>query len=63
MTSGPTDICSRGPIREASLPDRDDRASMRNVTGSSDAPASSGLYPLTTWSTTGTRNSSPASAA
>ena len=36
---------------------------MMNVTGSSEAPASIGLYPWATCSTTGTRNSSPPSAA
>jgi hypothetical protein len=63
MTTGPADICSRGPIRAASAPDRDDKASMMSVTGSSDEPAAIGLYPLTTCSTVGTRNSSPPSAA
>ena len=43
ITSGPTDICSRGPILAASAPERDDRASMMNVTGSRAAPAATGL--------------------
>ena len=63
MTTGPTDICSRGPIRAASAPEREDSASMMNVTGSSAVPASTGEYPCTTISTVGTRNSSPPSAA
>ena len=40
MTSGPTVICSRGPIRAASAPDRADSTSMITVTGSSEIPAS-----------------------
>src|ERR1700691_1301873 len=63
ITSGPTDICSRGPILAASAPDLDDSSSMMNVMGSSEVPASIGLEPLATASTVGTRNSSPPSAA
>src|SRR6266540_13786 len=40
-----------------------DNASMMKVTGSSAAPEAIGLYPATTWSSTGSRNRPPASAA
>ena len=40
MTTGPTLICSRGPIRAASAPERADSSNMTNVTGSSEMPAS-----------------------
>ena len=43
ITSGPTVICSRGPIRAESAADRADKASMIAVSGSSAVPASSGL--------------------
>src|ERR1700750_474030 len=53
MTTGPTDICSCGPIRAASAPEREDRASMMNVTGSSAVPAATGGYACTTSRTVG----------
>ncbi len=43
MTSGPTVICSRGPIRAASAPEREESRSMMKVTGSSAVPAATGL--------------------
>ena len=61
-TSGPAVICSRGPIRSASAPDRADRASMISVNGSSEAPAASGLKPATTCSCRTSRNSTAPSA-
>ena len=39
--SGPTVICSRGPMRAASAPERADNASISPVIGSVAAPASS----------------------
>ena len=62
-TTGPTLICSRGPMRVASRPDRDDNTSMITVSGSSAIPDSSGEYPPDTWSWTGRRNSAPPRAA
>ena len=41
-TTGPTDICRRGPIRVARAPERAEKASMRAVRGRSELPASSG---------------------
>ena len=61
-TMGPTLICSRGPMRADSAPERADRSSMMTVSGSSEAPAAMGLYPATICSSTGSRNSPPASA-
>ena len=39
-SSGPTVICSRGPMRAANAPERADRASMSTVMGKVAAPAS-----------------------
>ena len=58
-STGPTLICSRGPIRAARAPDRRDRASVIAVTGSSEMPASSAVYPDTCCSWMGSRNSAP----
>ena len=62
MSTGPTVICSRGPIRAASAPDRARQRSMITVTGSSEMPASSAVYPDTCCSWMGSRNSAPPSA-
>ena len=43
-------IWSRGPIRAASAPERDDSSSMTTVTGSVAVPAAIGLKPETTCS-------------
>ena len=37
-TSGPSDICSRGPMRAESCPERAEKASITSVTGSNAAP-------------------------
>ena len=62
MMTGPTVICSRGPIRPASAPDRADSKSMITVIGSSEMPACRGVYPDTCSSWIGSRNRVPPSA-
>ncbi len=47
MTSGPTVIGIRGPIRMPSRPAYDASASISSVIGTNAAPAASAPYPLT----------------
>ena len=46
-------------MRAESCPERAEKASMTTVTGSRARPDSSGLYPFTIWSSTGSRNRAP----
>src|SRR6266508_1832951 len=54
ISSGPTVIGVRGPIRPASCPARPDRPSISSVIGSRAAPDSSAEYPSTCWRNTTT---------
>ena len=61
--SGPTDICSRGPIRAASAPERADSSSISTVSGSRRHPRSErGVSRATVCNCTGTRNRNALSA-
>ena len=60
LTSGPTVIGSRGPMRPASAPARAENSSMITVIGSSAAPAAMGANPATVCScSTSSRNTAP----
>ena len=56
MTTGPTVIGSRGPIRIASRPPAEARNSIATVIGRNAMPAASAPYPTTVWSWRVTKN-------
>ncbi len=63
ITSGPSDIGIRGPMRLASAPPRAASSSMHTVIGSVATPAARAPYPLTVCSCSTRKNSTAPSAA